>query len=383
MKVLLANHTPLCGSGSGTYTRMIGNGLAAAGHEVVILTPPPEVDLEVNHVSSHAVLLPMNALPSFTGHPLSPLTYEQLDRTSIREVASAWENAFVAVAKEFRPDVVHIQHAWLVARAAARTGLRPIVTSHGSEFECATRCPALALDCIPAQQEVGMMLYVSHYVERQAMQLRLEFRPATVLHNPYANDMFRPLAMRIHRRDLTTVGFVGRLVKYKHCSDLIAFASRLRQLLPGLRVLIVGDGPERESLERTVHDLQLDDCVQFLGYVPFQDMPSIYNSLDVLVVPSDNEPFGLTALEAVGCGTPVVAARAGGLTDLIHPPFVIGYERGNLRKLMVAVNSALAARSNSTFASDAAEYASSRFSVEGHIQQLLRLYANFRNTALS
>jgi glycosyltransferase involved in cell wall biosynthesis len=84
-----------------------------------------------------------------------------------------------------------------------------------------------------------------------------------------------------------------------------------------VEAVLVGDGPEREALERLVGDLDLADRVRFLGAATHEAMPGILSSADVAVFPSLMEATSVAALECLACGVPVAASRVGGLPEII------------------------------------------------------------------
>ena len=89
-----------------------------------------------------------------------------------------------------------------------------------------------------------------------------------------------------------------------------------------VRVLVVGGdvngGQEVDRLKKIAKALNVEDVFDFVGRVDQQELPLYYNAADVCVVPSYYESFGLAALESMACGTPVVAARVGGLSTIVQ-----------------------------------------------------------------
>ena len=81
--------------------------------------------------------------------------------------------------------------------------------------------------------------------------------------------------------------------------------------------MLVGDGPEREKLERLAGELNVSDMVTFLGRRPNEEMPALLADSDVAVLPSLMEATSVAALEAMSCGVPVAASRVGGLPEIV------------------------------------------------------------------
>ncbi len=107
--------------------------------------------------------------------------------------------------------------------------------------------------------------------------------------------------------------FVGRLVRYKGLQVLLDALALLR---PNVPLLVVGEGPLRERLEAQAARLGLD--VRFLGHVPDAELPALYRGARLTVLPSvtGQESFGISLLESMACGTPVVASRLPGVAEL-------------------------------------------------------------------
>jgi glycosyltransferase involved in cell wall biosynthesis len=111
------------------------------------------------------------------------------------------------------------------------------------------------------------------------------------------------------------VGMVGRLAEQKGIDVLLAATPRLLSTDAGTRILIVGEGPERAKLENRARDLGVAAAVRFVGHR--DDVASVYRAMDVFVLPSRHEGFGLVFAEAMAAGVPVVGTRVVGSVDAV------------------------------------------------------------------
>jgi glycosyltransferase involved in cell wall biosynthesis len=111
------------------------------------------------------------------------------------------------------------------------------------------------------------------------------------------------------------VGTIGFLRYPKAIDNLVRAAAPLRDAVPGVRVLIAGEGPDRPAIEQLMDELDLHGTVMLLGLR--SDVPDILAALDVAVIPSDSEGSPLSVMEYMDAGLPVVGTRVGGIPDLI------------------------------------------------------------------
>ena len=129
-------------------------------------------------------------------------------------------------------------------------------------------------------------------------------------------ERFRPVETADFRArhgldvDRPLVGYTGRHGHEKRLPEIVEAAADL-----DVTLVFGGDGPARASLERLATEHDVD--ARFLGFLPRDDLPAFYACLDVFAFPSPVETQGIVALEAMACGTPVVAARAGALTETV------------------------------------------------------------------
>ncbi|HIM37136.1 MAG TPA: glycosyltransferase family 1 protein [Dehalococcoidia bacterium] len=139
-------------------------------------------------------------------------------------------------------------------------------------------------------------------------------------------SLFRPLDQQQVRKRLGLNGekvflYVGRLEPLKGMELLLHTAAQMDSC-DEMRVLVVGGdangGQEVDRLKNIAKKLNVEDMFDFVGRVDQEELPLYYNAADVCVVPSYYESFGLAALESMACGTPVVAARVGGLSTIVQ-----------------------------------------------------------------
>jgi glycosyltransferase involved in cell wall biosynthesis len=119
------------------------------------------------------------------------------------------------------------------------------------------------------------------------------------------------------RPDQPVISMIARMHPSKHHDHLLSAVSRLAETWPDLMVLLVGDGPEEETIKEQIIQLGLKENVRMLGYM--EDVREVLAASDLFVLPSEHEAFGRAVVEAMLMEKPVVATAVGGLPELISP----------------------------------------------------------------
>ena len=118
-------------------------------------------------------------------------------------------------------------------------------------------------------------------------------------------------------RDGRTILFVGRLAPQKNVPSLVRALTLVRQQRPDVRLVLVGEGPQRLELERLVDELGLRDVVEFAGFLPQASILPLYRTCAVFVLPSDYEGLAKVLVEAAACGAPIVCTTSAAPTELL------------------------------------------------------------------
>jgi len=227
-----------------------------------------------------------------------------------------------AALEEFQPDVIHLASPAVLGAQAAYVGRRlgiPVVAVYQTDlagFAVRYGCSAMQRPLWNWIRRIHGLAERTLAPSRDAVEQLLRHGVAGVHRWARGVDLLRfdpdrrsaSLRAQLAPNGEVLVGYVGRLAAEKQV-DLLASLGDL----PGVQVVIVGDGPRRSALTRQL------PRAHFLGLQHGTELAASFASLDVFVHPGANETFCQAAQEALASGVPVVAASAGGLLDLVSP----------------------------------------------------------------
>ncbi len=366
MRILFINHFPLAGSGSGVYTANLAKSLTRRGHETAIIFSENRRQYDsYEGVKLYPVFFKNKEImdgekqadynfPCFTSHPLSKKKFKDLTDDERKDYEERYFKRISSVIEEFRPDVVHSQHLWVLSGIAGRCckvkDIPLIVTCHGTdlmgiadEIEDNIYWGRKFVD--EAVEYAHQIITISRSNDGEMKKFVPRAVPKTrLIANGVDSSVFYPddsvkrpdvlKALGINKDYKHVVSFVGRLAAMKRVNILLKAAKIYGS--DETVTLLAGDGDMREELEQMAEDLGLKDLF-FLGNQPHSILHDIYNIADCSVIQSKKEPFGLVALEALACGTPVVATNQGGLTDFVTPDKGILFEVDDYKALAEGV----------------------------------------------
>lgn len=298
--------------GSGVVATELGKGLAEKGHSVHIISyrTPARLETLVENVYYHEV--------SFADYPLfERAPYE-----------TALSSKIVDVARFERLDLLHVHYAIPHAATAfmAQQILRAwgiqlpyITTLHGTDITLVGRDATYASVVTFSVNQSNGVTAVSQWLKQQTLDNFPIDRPIEVIPNFVDLRRFRKTPKEHFKKAIAPRGekillHTSNFRKVKRTGDVIEVFYRVQQQVPA-RLLLAGDGPERQQAEQHCRELGIADAVVFLGKLdPVEDVLAIS---DLFLLPSQTESFGLAALEAMACHVPVIATNVGGLPEIV------------------------------------------------------------------
>ncbi len=222
--------------------------------------------------------------------------------------------------RELKPDLLHAMHLTSYGFLAGLCGVAPnVVSVWGTDILEAPRwSPFHYLITRYALARADHVTATGLRLAKATLRYAPRSKPITVV--PYGVDLrrFEPKARNGARPDELVVGAVARLSPEKGLDDLLRASARLIGDGLPVRVLLAGDGPDREKLARLAERLGIAARVEFRGEVAHDEVPAVLRELDIFVMPSRAEGFGVAALEAQAMELPVVATRVHGIPDVVQ-----------------------------------------------------------------
>jgi N-acetyl-alpha-D-glucosaminyl L-malate synthase BshA len=298
--------------GSGVVATELGMELADRGHEVHFISYAMPIRLNHSQERIHFHEVEVTSYPLFD-HPPYALSLS----VKMAEVAAAASLDLLHV----HYAIPHSVSALLARQMAAPRRLPFITTLHGTDITLVGRDRSyLPITRFSIEQSDGVTS-VSQYLKQATLETFDIQRPIEVIPNFVNCDLYK----HEPRHDLRALWapdgepilmHLSNFRPVKRVPDVVEIFALVREKMRA-KLVLLGDGPDRGSVEWLVRQKKLEDDVHFLGK---QDR--VYEALsqaDLFLLPSELESFGLAALEAMACEVPVVATNVGGLPEVVTP----------------------------------------------------------------
>jgi glycogen synthase len=361
VRVLMVSweYPPVVVGGLGRHVHALAAELAAAGHEVVVLSRRPAGSDAETHPTTDEVREGVRVLRVAEDPP-----HLEFDRDMVAWTLAMGHGmlraALTRLVPSWRPDVVHA-HDWLVAHPAIALaevlGVPLVATIHATE---AGRYAGWLSSPLSRQvhsaewwlaNRADTLITCSAAMRAEVAELfDLDPDPVVVLNNGIAPRRWRANPARVRAvRDRYAPGgapvllYFGRLEYEKGVQDLIAALPRIRRAHPGTRLVVAGTGTAHDQLVAAAQTHRVRRSVTFTGHLPDADLAALLRAVDAVVLPSRYEPFGIVALEAAAAGAPLVASTAGGLGEVVVDGETgLSFPPGDLAGLAMAAGAVLA-----------------------------------------
>lgn len=227
--------------------------------------------------------------------------------------------------KECRPTIAHVQYmapGAIPILLLRLLGMNKIIaTAHTT----ADIYPSLKLVHFIQKHCVRVFTCITKQAEESFFKTSQLYTPDTILKNRNHLTLYNALPSYIqickNGRTLShpvTLGVISRLETIKGMDLVIPAFAQIRARHPEVRLMIVGDGSLKGYMQQQAKELQVDnDSVIWSGWQPQDKLQSLYKQIDIILMPSRSEGFGLTAIEAMAGGCVVVASNVGGLPEIV------------------------------------------------------------------
>ena len=309
--------------GSGVVGAELGIELAKRGHEIHFISyaPPMRLDDGQCRERIHFHAVDMLSYPLFEYPPYT----------------DALASKLFEVAQSRQLDLIHVHYAipHSVSAYLAREMLKPthylptVTTLHGTDITLVGRDPSFLPITRFGIEQSDAVTAISNYLRDATHETFCTGCDIQVIYNFIDAGYYRRAPNETIRHELAPRGeriilHVSTFRPIKRIGDCIRVLARVKELQTGsesefrVKLVMCGDGPERAEAEALAAGLGVAEQVSFVGKQPQSQVREYLSVADLLLLPSQSESFGLTALEAMACEVPVIATRVGGIPEVVE-----------------------------------------------------------------
>lgn len=232
-------------------------------------------------------------------------------------------------------DVIHAHHPVLIGQAAAHQAKAlhvPLVFTHHTRYQEYSHYVPLPQELVKKviDRWVGDYMAQCHHIvvpshstremlaERYGIMDRVSVVPTGIDPTVFSGANGRSWRQQQGWQDNIILISVGRLAEEKNWRTLLAAMPPVMDAYPQVKLVILGDGSERDELGNYTRELAIANRIQFTGNVPFAEVPNYLKAADIFCFASITETQGIVTLEAMAAGLPVVAVRGSGTVDVVE-----------------------------------------------------------------
>ena len=344
MKVLFTNTGPW-GTGSATVVNGVMNELIRKGHEARVIFPDSGFEspdfasyydqparytilkFPVTHENEHLYTFPLIITDPHPRNFPHAWTFRDLSPSQLQAYMDYYGDVAEQVIRQYRPDVIECQHIWIMDYVLGKKGFPYISVAHHSDqlgFRYDKRMRKYARR---AAKHAAYIFAISESVRDEVLELYpVEPERVIVLPNGYDQEVFKRDSVDRHRllarfgleryRNAAIITFAGKISKTKGI-DFLLRANRIIQRQLEAAIVVFGAGELKDVMSGVAPQAYEMKNVIMMGHQTPDVLAAFHNIARLSVLPSRSEGFGIAALEAMGCGVPMVASRTGGLGRLV------------------------------------------------------------------
>jgi glycosyltransferase involved in cell wall biosynthesis len=319
-----------------SYLHYLSKYLALVGHESLIVAQTPSQDTPDTIVHDHYLVryLPGNLLEARKWN-FYALSEEKREREAARMFrkddlelnVQSLKSQLLEVTDEFKPDIIHAHSTYVVFNRVLKSlkeeemliGIPMLATIHGRPKPLTlpdgqhTTDYESFFDACPFDFVLGVSDNVTEELQR-GFRDRGATTKVVTCYLGIDLSIFVPQPAASKKWD---IAFMGRLERMKSVDLFPEMLIILKQDFPALRFLVTGEGSLRETLLSQFEKEGVSGVVDYLGVVQGEDIPRLINQSRIFIYPSREEPFGLSILEAMACGVPVVTTNVYGPSEIL------------------------------------------------------------------
>ncbi|MBU5689126.1 MAG: glycosyltransferase [Candidatus Aenigmarchaeota archaeon] len=335
MKIFLSNQYFYQAGGTETMFFKLLNFLKNEGHEVVTLSVFSEKNIKINGVKSYftksylqqnKLKIPLNRIFNLHAYRVTKkiIEKEKPDIAHFYNTSLMSPSPIIAFLEKNLPVIKTFNDYEHICPDSSKTKWSKFCNKEMSFINC------FSCDRRNVNPSIPVIIYYNTLIKKFELNIFKKIHCVSIckiIQNALMQSKIRSeliyqsidIPKQVPKINFTgNILYAGRLSKEKGVKYLIKSLTIVKKEFPRVKLLIAGDGPERSYLEKLVKKLKLENNIKFLGWLNKENLKNLYENVDFIVLPSIwQEPFGLTGLEAMSYGRPVIAFNVGGISEYV------------------------------------------------------------------